>query len=74
MEHNKNILNVKYPIFRRVSNFIMAVIAVVSAIEWNRITDSYWGFLFLVVALPGLFYTFMQAFKKLFKNNPRRGF
>ncbi|MGE5679725.1 MAG: hypothetical protein ACM34K_02485 [Bacillota bacterium] len=65
MEHDKTTLNIKYPIIRKISGFISAVIAIVLAIEWNRATGSYWGFLFLVIAVPGLLLPFIHGILNL---------
>jgi hypothetical protein len=67
MDHDKNILLINNPILRKLTGLILAVIAIVSAIEWNQKTGTYWGFLLLAIAIPGIFHPLLQIFHKIFK-------
>lgn len=54
----------KYPLIGKVFGFFTLVVAFYCAAEWNEVTDSYWGFVYLVIALPGLFLPLIKAVMK----------
>lgn len=66
MEHEKNYIFKKYPTLNKIFGFLYLLIALLAAFEWNEKTNSYWGYIFLAIAVPGLFYPVIQIMKKLF--------
>ncbi len=64
MEHNENNLMRKYPIVNKIFGIISAILVVYFVLEWDDVTKSYWGFVYLVIALPGMFLPLLNLFKR----------
>gem|GEM_PF-5844182 len=61
MLHSQNTLLKKYPVVNKIIGFVTLVLVFYCVWEWNNVTNSYWGFIYLVIALPGLFIPLLRA-------------
>lgn len=64
MEHEDNNLFHKFPLLKYITGLMLVFIAVFSAFEWNDRTQSWWGYVFFAIAVPGVFLPFVQVFRK----------
>lgn len=64
MDHDKNILLQKYPFISSIIGFLTLVLVFYFVLEWNSVTNSYWGFAYLLIAMPGMILHLIKIFRK----------
>ena len=56
MDHHENTLLKRFPIIKYALGILLGIGAIYYALEWNESTDSYWGFVYLILVVPGILY------------------
>ena len=65
MGNNTNLLRYYKIIMNFIYKIIIIAIVIYAGIEWNQVTNSYWGYLFIFIAICGnLYFLFKNSLKK----------